>query len=96
MTRPRMTAVQARLRPRRPDCTHRAHRRRAARPDPVQRPHQRGQTPDPGRRQLALRARSAAKRLRVHLPAGRPIGVGEPIGVEVPPEACTVFPAEAA
>ncbi len=45
---------------------------------------------------LAVDVEIGGQRLQVHLPAGRPIGVGEPISVEVPPEACTVFPAEAA
>lgn len=45
---------------------------------------------------LAVDVAIGGQRLRVHLRAGRPIGVGEAISVELPPEACTVFPAEAA
>ena len=40
---------------------------------------------------LAVDVEIGDQRLRVHHPAGRSITIGEDIGVELPPEVCTVF-----
>jgi putative spermidine/putrescine transport system ATP-binding protein len=40
---------------------------------------------------LAVDVELGNQRLRVHHPAGRSITIGESIGVDLPPEACTVF-----
>lgn len=42
---------------------------------------------------LAVDVELGQQRLQVHHPVGRPITIGEDIGVDLPPEACTVFSA---